>query len=65
MNKHYALLCDYGLDDAVATVALIDARDRGDLVDVIPVGGNSEVSVSSVTRRRCFPLITKIYQAFA
>lgn len=46
MNKHYALLCDYGLDDAVATVALIDERDRGDLVDVIPVGGNSEVSVS-------------------
>ncbi len=46
MSRRYALLCDYGLDDAVATVALIGARSKGDLIDVIPVGGNSETSVS-------------------
>lgn len=46
MSKHYAVLCDYGLDDAVATVHLLNNLKSGDRMDILPVGGNSEVSVS-------------------
>ena len=42
----YALFCDYGLDDAVATVYILDRRKKGDEVDVIAIGGNSEKNVS-------------------
>lgn len=47
-NKHirYVLLCDYGLDDAAATVYLLDSRKKGDAVDILPIGGNSEKSVA-------------------
>ncbi len=46
MNKRFVVLCDYGLDDAVATVYLLDNRDETDVVDIIPIGGNSEVNVA-------------------
>ena len=46
MNRKFVLLCDYGLDDAVATVFLLDHRDESDSVDILPIGGNSEVTVS-------------------
>lgn len=46
MSRRYAVLCDYGLDDAVATVHLLDNLKDGDRLDVVPVGGNSEVNVA-------------------
>ena len=46
MSRFYAVLCDYGLDDAVATVHLLNNLKPADRLDVVPVGGNSEVSVA-------------------
>lgn len=46
MNKKFVLLCDYGMDDAVATAYLLDHRDETDSVDIVAIGGNSEVSVA-------------------
>lgn len=46
MNKRYAVLCDYGLDDACATVYMLDNAGAGDRFDILPVGGNSEVNVA-------------------
>ena len=37
---HLILLCDYGLDDAVATVALLKNKDMFERFDVLAVGGN-------------------------
>ncbi len=42
----YALFCDYGLDDAVATTYILDKREKGDQIDIIAIGGNSEKSVA-------------------
>ena len=33
MNRHYAVLCDYGLDDACATIYLLDNAETGDCFD--------------------------------
>ncbi len=44
--KRYVLMCDYGLDDAVATVYFLNNRAPGSLVDIMPVGGNCDVTVS-------------------
>ena len=38
--KHAILLCDYGLDDAVATVALLKYKEKFDGIDILPIGGN-------------------------
>ena len=46
MSKKYVLLCDYGLDDACATLLLLDSRNASDQVDILPIGGNSEVNVA-------------------
>ena len=46
MSKKYVLMCDYGLDDAAATAFVLDNREAGDSVDVMPIGGNSEKSVA-------------------
>lgn len=46
MNKKYVIMCDYGLDDACATLLLLDNRDKDDEVDIMPIGGNSEVNVA-------------------
>lgn len=38
--KHLIILCDYGLDDAIATVALLQKRAIFKGIDIVPVGGN-------------------------
>lgn len=45
MSKRYVLLCDYGLDDAAATAYLFSRRGEA-RVDILPVGGNSPLSVA-------------------
>lgn len=38
--KKLILLCDYGLDDAVATVCLLDNMHKFSSIDIVPIGGN-------------------------
>ncbi len=52
MNKRYVLLCDYGLDDAVATLYLLDNAQKGDRFDIMPVGGNSEVNTAYLNAQK-------------
>lgn len=52
MNKRYVLLCDYGLDDAVATLYLLNNSLKGDRFDIMPVGGNSEVNAAYVNAQK-------------
>ena len=38
--KKIALLCDYGLDDAIATSYLMERREAFEKIDIVPIGGN-------------------------
>ncbi len=38
--KKLIMLCDYGLDDAVATAYILDRADAFEQIDILPVGGN-------------------------
>lgn len=42
----YVFLCDYGLDDAVATIFFLEHRNGNDAVDILAIGGNSDADVS-------------------
>lgn len=42
----YAFLCDYGLDDAVATIFFLMNRGADDEIDILAIGGNSDANVS-------------------
>lgn len=44
--KKLILLCDYGLDDAVATTYILDRADLFTQIDILPVGGNFTREVS-------------------
>lgn len=46
MKQNLVLLCDYGLDDACATIYLLEHRHRFDKIDILAVSGNSEAEVS-------------------
>ena len=46
MEKKIVLLCDYGLDDAVATAFVLQKKKKNESIDIIPIGGNSAVEVS-------------------
>ena len=46
MEKKIVLLCDYGLDDAVATAFVLQKKKKDESIDIIPIGGNSAVEVS-------------------
>ena len=47
-----ALLCDYGVDDAAATLYLLNHADRFETVDILPIGGNVPRSVSEENAKR-------------
>ena len=49
--KHYILICDYGLDDAAATVELFGKKTAQDRVDILPVGGNMPLSKTAENAR--------------
>ncbi len=40
------LLCDYGLDDACATLKVLQERREGETVDIVAVGGNDSAQKS-------------------
>lgn len=44
--RHIVVLCDYGLDDAAATVDLLDNGSVYSTIDILPIGGNVPVDVS-------------------
>lgn len=44
--KKLVLLCDYGLDDAVATVYLLERKNLFSSIDILTVAGNSPADVS-------------------
>lgn len=47
-----ALLCDYGVDDAAATLYLFKYADRFEKIDILPVGGNVPRAVSCDNAKR-------------
>lgn len=47
-----ALLCDYGMDDAVATLYLLKYADRFEQIDILPVGGNFPLSEVTANAKR-------------
>ncbi len=52
MSKNIALLCDYGLDDAIATLYLLDRAEKFDKIDILPISGNFPVEESFVNAKR-------------
>ena len=46
MNEYLVMLCDYGLDDAVATCALLEKYRDFQKIDILAVGGNFPADVS-------------------
>lgn len=47
-----ALLCDYGMDDVVATLYLLKYADRFEQIDILPVGGNFPLSEVTANAKR-------------
>lgn len=46
MKKHLVVLCDYGLDDAVATAHLLENRQMFDGIDIVAIAGNCSAETS-------------------
>ncbi len=40
MKRKLALLCDYGLDDAAATLYLLKNAEKFQIIDIVAIGGN-------------------------
>lgn len=51
-KKNLALLCDYGLDDAIATAYLLKHTELFDRIDILPVGGNFPLQECFVNTKR-------------
>ncbi len=51
-KKSLALLCDYGLDDAIATLYLLEYAGRFDRIDLVPIGGNFPLKSTFVNAKR-------------
>ncbi len=52
MKKKIALFCDYGLDDACATLYLFRNANKFEQIDILPIGGNMPFSVSFNNAKR-------------
>ncbi|MBQ8340407.1 MAG: nucleoside hydrolase [Clostridia bacterium] len=52
MKKKVALLCDYGLDDALATLYLLRYAERFTQIDILPIGGNFPRETSFTNAKR-------------
>ena len=52
MPKNLILLCDYGLDDAAATVYLLQHANQFDHIDLLPIAGNMPLRVSHRNAQR-------------
>lgn len=52
IKKNLALLCDYGLDDAIATVYLLERAEHFGKIDILPVAGNFPLAAAFVNAKR-------------
>ncbi len=60
--NHLIVFADYGLDDAAATVTLLEQQERFAQIDLVPIGGNVPVEVAyknCMTLLSCFPAVLK------
>ena len=39
-KRSVAILCDYGVDDAIATLYLLENAKHFDKIDILAIGGN-------------------------
>lgn len=53
--KHVIIFADYGLDDAAATVSLLEREERFDRIDIVPIGGNVPTEIAF---RNAFTLLS-------
>lgn len=44
--KKIVLLCDYGLDDAIATAYILEHSSMFEKIDIMPIGGNMPLKIS-------------------
>lgn len=51
-KKNIALLCDYGLDDLIATLYLFEHASGFDRIDILPVAGNFPLAQTFVNAKR-------------
>lgn len=51
-KKNLALLCDYGLDDAIATLYIFKNSDMFENIDILPVAGNFPLSKVFINTKR-------------
>ena len=54
MNQNLIIFADYGLDDAAATISVLNAHDKFNAITIVPIGGNVPVSMSF---NNCFTLL--------
>ena len=50
--KKVALLCDFGLDDAIAMLYMLKHAQKYDKIDIVPVGGNFPLAQTFVNAKR-------------
>lgn len=46
MGKYLVVLCDYGLDDAIATCHILENYNNFDKIDILAIGGNVSPEIS-------------------
>lgn len=51
-TKNIALLCDYGLDDIIATLYLFENADKFGKIDILAVAGNMPLSQTFINAKR-------------
>lgn len=51
-KKNIALLCDYGLDDAIATLYLFQNANNFGKIDILPISGNFPQSQTFINAKR-------------
>lgn len=50
-KKDIVLYCDYGLDDAVATVHILNNREKFNNIYIVPIGGNQPTAQSRINAK--------------
>lgn len=51
-KRNLALLCDFGLDDAAATLYILENAEKFEKIDILPIGGNFPLLDSMVNAKR-------------
>lgn len=59
-KKKIALLCDYGLDDAIATLYLFRFADRFEQIDIVPVAGNFPLDITYINAKRVLSVLPSL-----